>query len=86
MASAGEEGAAPAMVKVIVTRFVETDAVQFKSVVQSLTGKDSTVADNGWNDPTVKVGREGGAAAGIVAGAALSTVMKDRGCADRPTI
>ncbi|KAI0492010.1 hypothetical protein KFK09_026275 [Dendrobium nobile] len=84
MLSAGEEGAAPAMVKVIVTRFVETDAVQFKSVVQSLTGKDSTVADNGWDAPLVEAG--GASAAGIFAEAAVSTMMKDRGCAHKPTI
>ncbi|KAL5202540.1 hypothetical protein ABZP36_013492 [Zizania latifolia] len=35
----------PMTVKYIVTRYVEADAAQFKSVVQSLTGKDSTAAD-----------------------------------------
>ncbi|EAY96961.1 hypothetical protein OsI_18880 [Oryza sativa Indica Group] len=34
----------PMTVKYIVTRFVEADAAEFKSVVQSLTGKDSTAA------------------------------------------
>lgn len=34
----------PMKVRVIVTKFVEADAVQFKSVVQRLTGKDSAVA------------------------------------------
>ncbi|ONK81085.1 uncharacterized protein A4U43_C01F25120 [Asparagus officinalis] len=32
-------------VKIIVSKFVETDAMHFKSVVQSLTGKDSVVAE-----------------------------------------
>lgn len=35
--------AAGVKVTVIETRFVKTDAAHFKSVVQSLTGKDSTV-------------------------------------------
>ncbi|KAJ0989352.1 hypothetical protein J5N97_007708 [Dioscorea zingiberensis] len=35
----------PVKVKVIVTRFVQTDAMQFKSVVQNLTGKDSKAAE-----------------------------------------
>ncbi|KAH7682316.1 VQ domain-containing protein [Dioscorea alata] len=35
----------PVKVKVIVTRFVKTDALDFKSVVQSLTGKDSMAAE-----------------------------------------
>ncbi|KAG1346454.1 putative VQ motif-containing protein 10 [Cocos nucifera] len=30
-------------VKIIETKFVETDTTHFKSIVQSLTGKDSTV-------------------------------------------
>ncbi|KAL8031899.1 hypothetical protein ABFX02_13G059200 [Erythranthe guttata] len=34
----------PVKVVIINTQYVETDAVSFKSVVQSLTGKDSTVA------------------------------------------
>uniref|UniRef100_A0A0E0HB30 VQ domain-containing protein n=1 Tax=Oryza nivara TaxID=4536 RepID=A0A0E0HB30_ORYNI len=34
----------PMTVKYIVTRFIEADAAEFKSVVQSLTGKDSTAA------------------------------------------
>uniref|UniRef100_A0A0E0DNA1 VQ domain-containing protein n=1 Tax=Oryza meridionalis TaxID=40149 RepID=A0A0E0DNA1_9ORYZ len=38
------EEAKPMTVKYIVTRFVEADAAEFKSVVQSLTGKDSTAA------------------------------------------
>ena len=33
----------PVKVKVIVTEFVETGAMHFKSVVQSLTGKNSVV-------------------------------------------
>lgn len=33
----------PAKVVIIKTHYVETDAVSFKSVVQKLTGKDSTV-------------------------------------------
>ncbi|KAK8936109.1 hypothetical protein KSP39_PZI013641 [Platanthera zijinensis] len=39
-----ETGAA---VKVIVTRFVQTDEAQFKHVVQSLTGKDSAACEGG---------------------------------------
>ncbi|WOL08274.1 VQ motif-containing protein 10 [Canna indica] len=38
----GGGGKLPTKVKVIVTKFVEADAEQFKSVVQRLTGKDST--------------------------------------------
>ncbi|CAA7410152.1 unnamed protein product [Spirodela intermedia] len=34
----------PVKVKIIVTRFVETEETQFKAVVQSLTGKNSNVA------------------------------------------
>ncbi|KAL7087401.1 hypothetical protein ACP275_13G066400 [Erythranthe tilingii] len=34
----------PVKVVIINTQYVETDAVSFKSVVQRLTGKDSTVA------------------------------------------
>lgn len=33
----------PVKVVIINTQYVETDAMSFKSVVQSLTGKDSTV-------------------------------------------
>ncbi|XP_020595860.1 VQ motif-containing protein 10-like [Phalaenopsis equestris] len=33
-------------VKFIVTKFVETDEAQFKSVVQSLTGKDAVTEDS----------------------------------------
>ncbi|KAG0499305.1 hypothetical protein HPP92_003609 [Vanilla planifolia] len=48
----------PAKVTFIVTKFVETDEVNFKSVVQSLTGKESTVGDggDGWKDPPVADG------------------------------
>ncbi|KAK9086124.1 hypothetical protein Sjap_026535 [Stephania japonica] len=35
------KAAAEVMVKIIDTRYVQTDALSFKSVVQSLTGKDS---------------------------------------------
>ncbi|KAL3613725.1 hypothetical protein CASFOL_041799 [Castilleja foliolosa] len=35
----------PVKVVIINTQYVETDAVSFKSVVQSLTGKDSTAAE-----------------------------------------
>ncbi|KAJ8476631.1 hypothetical protein OPV22_020358 [Ensete ventricosum] len=35
----------PMKVRVIVTKCVQVDAVQFKSVVQCLTGKDSVVAE-----------------------------------------
>ncbi|CAN6335975.1 unnamed protein product [Urochloa humidicola] len=34
----------PVTVKYIVTKYVDADAAHFKSVVQSLTGKDSTAA------------------------------------------
>ncbi|KAL7129330.1 hypothetical protein ABFS83_13G059400 [Erythranthe nasuta] len=37
----------PVKVVIINTQYVETDAISFKSVVQSLTGKDSTVAAAG---------------------------------------
>lgn len=39
-ASAGRD---PVKVKVIMTKFVQTDAGSFKSVVQSMTGRDSNV-------------------------------------------
>ncbi|CAL9763115.1 unnamed protein product [Musa acuminata subsp. burmannicoides] len=35
----------PTKVRVIVTKCVQADAAQFKSVVQCLTGKDSVVAE-----------------------------------------
>ncbi|WOL02112.1 VQ motif-containing protein 1-like [Canna indica] len=35
----------PAKVRVIVTKFVEANAREFKSVVQCLTGKDSVIAE-----------------------------------------
>ncbi|XP_019056060.1 PREDICTED: VQ motif-containing protein 10-like [Nelumbo nucifera] len=35
------------VVKIISTQFIETDAVNFKSLVQKLTGKDSTAASVG---------------------------------------
>ena len=35
----------PVKVVIINTHYVETDAMSFKSVVQKLTGKDSTVAE-----------------------------------------
>ncbi|KAF8410960.1 hypothetical protein HHK36_003497 [Tetracentron sinense] len=35
---------APVKVKIINTQYVEIDKVNFKSIVQSLTGKDSVVA------------------------------------------
>ncbi|KAG8067493.1 hypothetical protein GUJ93_ZPchr0005g16132 [Zizania palustris] len=41
----------PTTVKYIVTRYVEADAAQFKSVVQSLTGKDSTAVDEARRPP-----------------------------------
>ncbi|KAL9145652.1 hypothetical protein ABFS82_13G058900 [Erythranthe guttata] len=41
----------PVKVVIINTQYVETDAVSFKSVVQSLTGKDSTVAAAGAASP-----------------------------------
>ncbi|KAG8386532.1 hypothetical protein BUALT_Bualt03G0158200 [Buddleja alternifolia] len=37
-------GVGPVKVVIINTQYVETDAVSFKSVVQRLTGKDSTAA------------------------------------------
>ena len=37
-------------VKIIETQFVETDATPFKSIVQSLTGKDSTVGTKASED------------------------------------
>ncbi|XP_059441900.1 VQ motif-containing protein 10-like [Corylus avellana] len=40
-------GRKPMKVVIINTHYVETDATSFKSVVQKLTGKDSTLA----NDP-----------------------------------
>ncbi|RRT59570.1 hypothetical protein B296_00004216 [Ensete ventricosum] len=41
----------PTKVRVIVTKFVQVDAGQSKSVVQCLTGKDSVVAEapESWN-------------------------------------
>ncbi|URE42266.1 VQ domain containing protein [Musa troglodytarum] len=41
----------PTKVRVIVTKFVQVDAGEFKSVVQCLTGKDSVVAEapESWN-------------------------------------
>lgn len=36
----GREGSKPVKVKIIETKYVQTDATQFKSVVQQLTGKD----------------------------------------------
>ncbi|XP_038976712.1 VQ motif-containing protein 10-like [Phoenix dactylifera] len=38
------DGVQPMKVRIIVTKHVQTDARQFKTVVQSLTGKDSMVA------------------------------------------
>ncbi|XP_010060795.2 VQ motif-containing protein 10 [Eucalyptus grandis] len=38
------ENAKPVKVVIINTEYVQTDAASFKSVVQKLTGKDSTVA------------------------------------------
>ncbi|KZV29743.1 hypothetical protein F511_05837 [Dorcoceras hygrometricum] len=42
-------------VKVVIinTQYVETDAMSFKSVVQSLTGKDSVVSASAVNPPPV---------------------------------
>ncbi|CAN6326313.1 unnamed protein product [Urochloa humidicola] len=37
----------PVTVKFIVTKYVDADAAHFKSVVQSLTGKDSSIAAAG---------------------------------------
>ncbi|KMZ65590.1 hypothetical protein ZOSMA_317G00060 [Zostera marina] len=42
-------------VKVIVTRFVQTDANSFKSVVQNLTGVNSTMAEEEGRDVDVKL-------------------------------
>lgn len=39
----GRNGNKPVKVVIINTQFVETDARSFKSVVQNLTGKDSTI-------------------------------------------
>ncbi|CAL9120913.1 VQ motif-containing protein 1-like [Musa acuminata AAA Group] len=46
----------PTKVRVIVTKFVQVDAGQFKSVVQCLTGKDSVVAEapESWNGRSEK--------------------------------
>ncbi|GFP98854.1 hypothetical protein PHJA_002029300 [Phtheirospermum japonicum] len=41
----------PVKVVIINTQYVETDAVSFKSVVQSLTGKDSTAAEEAAAQP-----------------------------------
>ncbi|XP_010279662.1 PREDICTED: VQ motif-containing protein 10-like [Nelumbo nucifera] len=37
------EGKKPVLVKFINTQYVQIDAMNFKSVVQSLTGKDATI-------------------------------------------
>ncbi|CAL4896235.1 unnamed protein product [Urochloa decumbens] len=42
-----EEVIKPVTVKFIVTKYVDADAAHFKSVVQSLTGKDSSIAAAG---------------------------------------
>lgn len=41
---AGRGGRHPVKVKIIMTQFVQTDAQSFKSVVQKLTGRDSSIA------------------------------------------
>ena len=43
----------PVKVVIINTHYVETDAVSFKSVVQKLTGKDSTVAEGKEKDSKI---------------------------------
>ncbi|KAL4598591.1 hypothetical protein ACB092_11G069700 [Castanea dentata] len=43
----------PVKVVIINTRYVETDAMTFKSVVQNLTGKDSTVAEGKEKDSKI---------------------------------
>nr|TKW24859.1 hypothetical protein SEVIR_3G077400v2 [Setaria viridis] len=49
----------PVMVKFIVTKYVDADAAHFKSVVQSLTGKNSTAAAAAGQSP-VAAGVDGG--------------------------
>lgn len=44
----------------IKTQYVETDAYSFKSVVQNLTGKDSTIADAPSSSRVMKVSKEKG--------------------------
>ncbi|KAJ8633338.1 hypothetical protein MRB53_026674 [Persea americana] len=41
---AGRGGSHPVKVKIIMTQFVQTDAQSFKSVVQRLTGRDTSIA------------------------------------------
>ncbi|KAG6423770.1 hypothetical protein SASPL_114173 [Salvia splendens] len=50
-------GVSGSAVKVVIinTQFVETDARSFKSVVQSLTGKDSTIPPAAQPQPAVGV-------------------------------
>ena len=43
----------PVKVVIINTHYVETDAMSFKSVVQKLTGKDSTVAEGKESDSKI---------------------------------
>jgi hypothetical protein len=49
----------PVTVKFIVTKYVDADAAHFKSVVQSLTGKNSAAAAAGGRSP-VAAGVDGG--------------------------
>lgn len=43
----------PVKVVIINTHYVETDSMSFKSVVQKLTGKDSTVAEGKEKDSNI---------------------------------
>ncbi|CAA6661061.1 unnamed protein product [Spirodela intermedia] len=54
----GSGGGDQVKVKIIVTQFVTTDAVQFKSVVQTLTGND--VGGGGGGDPVTPPGGTAG--------------------------
>lgn len=56
-------------VRIIETQFVETDATHFKSIVQSLTGKDSTVGTKTSEGPSGS-GHETGRAQEFIGGVA----------------
>ncbi|CAO2815771.1 unnamed protein product [Amaranthus hypochondriacus] len=57
MSSRSKQGQ-PMKVVHIKTQYVETDACSFKSVVQNLTGKDSTIADLPSSQKVMKVKNE----------------------------
>lgn len=70
--------AEPVKITFINTQYVETDATSFKSVVQKLTGKDSTIAA----EPKLvrvrsKVGMSRGGTGGVGSGLSRGMSFKD---------